>query len=47
MPTAAINGTELFYKVDGSGEPIVLIPGSAARMLISARWFRCFPRTTR
>lgn len=27
MPTAAVNGTELYYEVAGEGEPVVLIPG--------------------
>lgn len=27
MPTAAVNGTELWYQVQGEGEPILLLPG--------------------
>lgn len=27
MALATVNGTEIFYKIDGEGEPIVLIPG--------------------
>jgi pimeloyl-ACP methyl ester carboxylesterase len=27
MPIAAVNGTELYYEVQGQGEPVVLIPG--------------------
>lgn len=27
MATANVNGVDLFYKLDGTGEPIVLIPG--------------------
>ena len=27
MPTASVNGTELWYQVQGEGEPILLLPG--------------------
>ena len=28
MPTIEVNGTELFYQVEGKGEPLVLVHGS-------------------
>lgn len=27
MPTASVNGTELWYQIQGEGEPILLLPG--------------------
>ena len=27
MPTASVNGTELWYQVQGEGDPILLLPG--------------------
>lgn len=37
MPKASINGLKLYYEVDGTGEPLVLIPGFAAGRWI---WFK-------
>jgi pimeloyl-ACP methyl ester carboxylesterase len=28
VPTIEVNGTELFYQVEGEGEPLVLVHGS-------------------
>ncbi|HEY0762804.1 MAG TPA: alpha/beta hydrolase [Pyrinomonadaceae bacterium] len=37
MPKVAVNGLQLYYEVEGDGEPVVLIPGFAAGRWI---WFR-------
>jgi pimeloyl-ACP methyl ester carboxylesterase len=37
MPKVAVNGLELYYEVEGDGEPVVLIPGFAAGRWI---WFK-------
>jgi len=37
MPKASVNGLELFYEIEGEGEPVVLIPGFAAGRWI---WFK-------
>ena len=33
MPKASVNGLQLYYEIEGDGEPVVLIPGFA-----SGRW---------
>jgi pimeloyl-ACP methyl ester carboxylesterase len=37
MPKVAVNGLQLYYEVEGDGEPVVLIPGFAAGRWI---WFK-------
>ena len=37
MPKVSVNGLQLFYEVEGDGEPVVLIPGFAAGRWI---WFK-------
>ena len=37
MPKVPVNGIELYYELDGGGEPVVLIPGFAAGRWI---WFK-------
>ena len=37
MPKIAVNGLQLYYEVEGDGEPVVLIPGFAAGRWI---WFK-------
>lgn len=37
MPKVGVNGLELFYEIEGDGEPVVLIPGFAAGRWI---WFK-------
>lgn len=37
MPKVAVNGLELYYEIEGDGEPVVLIPGFAAGRWI---WFK-------
>ena len=37
MPKVSVNGLQLFYEIEGDGEPVVLIPGFAAGRWI---WFK-------
>ena len=37
MPRISVNGLELYYEIEGDGEPVVLIPGFAAGRWI---WFK-------
>ena len=37
MPKVSVNGLELYYEIEGDGEPVVLIPGFAAGRWI---WFK-------
>lgn len=37
MPNASVNGLQLYYEIEGDGEPLVLIPGFAAGSWI---WFK-------
>lgn len=37
MPRVCVNGLELYYQIEGDGEPVVLIPGFAAGGWI---WFK-------
>ena len=37
MPRVCVNGLELYYEIEGDGEPVVLIPGFAAGGWI---WFK-------
>jgi pimeloyl-ACP methyl ester carboxylesterase len=37
VPKASVNGLNLFYEIEGEGEPVVLIPGFAAGRWI---WFK-------
>lgn len=37
MPKVAVNGLELYYEIEGDGEPVILIPGFAAGRWI---WFK-------
>ncbi|HEV8428861.1 MAG TPA: alpha/beta fold hydrolase [Pyrinomonadaceae bacterium] len=37
MPKVAVNGLQLYYEIEGNGEPVVLIPGFAAGRWI---WFK-------
>jgi pimeloyl-ACP methyl ester carboxylesterase len=37
MPKVAVNGLQLYYEIEGDGEPVVLIPGFAAGRWI---WFK-------
>ena len=37
MPNVSINGLQLYYEIEGDGEPLVLIPGFAAGRWI---WFK-------
>lgn len=37
MPRISVNGLQLYYEIEGDGEPVVLIPGFAAGRWI---WFR-------
>ena len=37
MPRTSVNGLELYYEIEGDGEPVVLIPGFAAGRWI---WFK-------
>lgn len=44
MPKVTVNGVRLFYDIEGSGEPVVLIPGFAAGCWI---WFKQIPDLSR
>ena len=37
MPRIGVNGLDLYYEIEGEGEPVVLIPGFAAGVWI---WFK-------
>jgi pimeloyl-ACP methyl ester carboxylesterase len=37
VPKTSVNGLQLYYEIDGAGEPLVLIPGFAAGRWI---WFK-------
>lgn len=37
MPRVSVNGLQLYYEIEGDGEPVVLIPGFAAGRWI---WFK-------
>jgi 3-oxoadipate enol-lactonase len=40
MPTAKVNGVELYYEEHGAGEPLVLVPGFGTGLWI---WYRQIP----
>ncbi|MEZ4515718.1 MAG: hypothetical protein R3C44_02390 [Chloroflexota bacterium] len=44
MPKASVNGIDINYQVQGSGDPLILIGGLGADMFL---WFRQIPELSR
>ena len=40
MPHAKVNGVNIYYEVQGEGEPLVLVPGLGSDL---TRWYRNLP----